>query len=153
MTHSDQQQHVDEQARKDMLGHGGGSSKPPTVFGLPVREALLIASLIFVGGGLYWQLLDVRSALSVEPAAVQRSVQELQSTLTASVNELKTTIETTRVERNQELRELQQRINAADTERAKIGAQVSGLERLMEDIRDIMRRQEGWNEKSANGKG
>jgi len=105
-----------------------------------VVQALIILAPIIGGGYVTLQRLDVlEKRLSVVPADVQTDVLSLKKSISEDFNDLREKVEIARRERTHDIKDLERRASAADADRAKITQQVTGLERLMEDLRDLLR--------------
>ena len=105
-----------------------------------VVQTLVILAPIIGGGYVTLQRLDVlEKRLSVVPADVQTDVLSLKKSISEDFNDLREKVEIARRERTHDIKDLERRASAADADRAKITQQVTGLERLMEDLRDLLR--------------
>lgn len=111
-----------------------------------VATLLQIAVFVFAGGGAFglvkYQLNNLETKLVVTPASVQKSVDDMNKVIQSQLNDLKLQAEVARKERTADIKELERRVAHNETENARIGQQVSNLERLIEDVRDLLRRAE-----------
>jgi len=120
------------------LNHSGYQVKVATL--------LQLAVFVFAGGGAFglvkYQLNNLETKLVVTPASVQKSVDDMNGVIQAQLHDIKIQAEVARKERTADIKELERRVAHNETENARIGQQVSNLERLIEDIRDLLRRAE-----------
>lgn len=145
---------MDQQQKTEMLGSHPDRVRPMTVFGWPVKDAAIVFGIIFAIGAGYFQLEWLKERLDVLPSDVQRSVKDLSAQLTTQLGKLEATIETTRTERNAEIKGLELRISKGEAERAAQGQKLDNLEDLMRDIRSLMREEYGGRgDNGAGGKG
>jgi len=122
-----------------------------------VATLLQLAVFVFAGGGAFglvkYQLNNLETKLVVTPASVQKSVDDMNRVIQTQLNDIKIQAEVARKERTADIKELERRVAHNETENARIGQQVSNLERLIEDVRDLLRRAEAVEGKPKGIKG
>ena len=104
-------------------------------YGIKVKDLVTYALIII--GGVSFAVTGVSrlDALSEQVHTQTTNTQE-------AIDKLSEVIETARKERTSDIKSLEGRVSRAEVEGARVSAQVNNLEKLMEDLRDLMRRQE-----------
>ena len=109
-----------------------------------------IVQLLVLIGGMVWvfaaasERLDVlETKLSVAPKEVLAEVRVLRDAVTQQFLEIRRTVETTRVERRLEIKELEARASDSEADRAQLNAQVKNLAKIVEDTHELLKNQYG----------
>ena len=109
-----------------------------------------IVQLLVLIGGMVWvfaaasERLDVlETKLSVAPKEVLAEVLVLRDTVTQQFLEIRRTVETARVERRLEIKELEARASDSEADRAQLNAQVKNLAKIVEDTHELLKNQYG----------
>ena len=135
-----------EHAREPMLRINGSG------FGIEwtkiVQLLVLIGGMVWVFGAASERLDTLERQLSVAPKEVLAEVRVLQNTVTQQLLEIRRTAETARIERGHEIRELEKRASASESDRSQLNAQVISLTKIMEDIHKIVKSQYGQKDGS-----
>lgn len=120
--------HQDEGQTSAMLGRNPDHRQRSFFDGWGIKEWSAAISLVALAAsawaGLYYG---------------QQSTADAVKSLAGSVVELKQQIETARVERDNEIRGLEQRVSRGEAERAVQSNKMDNMEELMRDIRSLMR--------------
>lgn len=114
-------------------------------YGIKIKDLVTIATLIFVGGGAYfvvdYKLSEISRAAENNAVALQKATADLKATIAAEIEELEKRREIARVERNEDIRRLNESVALGAQDRARLSQKVDNLEDLMKDIRDFLRSQ------------
>lgn len=117
------------QTQEPMLKFNGSG------YGVKWATVLQFAVLV-IGGIIAFTMAQAKlDSLSEQVLSNQQSVSQ-------SLAQLSSVIETARIERNADFKDLERRVTGNEQERARVAQQVDSLERLLEDVRDLLRKQE-----------